>query len=58
MAMKQKNWWPMIYQFLFGFSAVYAIYCVLHRDSRLPIALACVGAAAVFYAMEVKKHGK
>lgn len=56
--MKQKNWWPVIYQVLFGISAAYMVYCVMHKDSRLPIALACTVAAAAFYAMEVKKHGK
>ena len=56
--MKQKNWWPTIYQVLFGFSAAYMVYCVLHRDSRFPIALACTAASVIFYVMEVKKHGK
>ena len=56
--MNQKNRWPEIYKFLFAFSVVYTVYCVARRDSRLPIAIACVIATALFYSMELRKNGK
>ena len=56
--MNQKNRWPEIYKFLFAFSVVYTVYCVARRDNRLPIAIACVIATALFYSMELRKNGK